>query len=403
MRAVLASCVLGISGAFIAVACNDVLQNDPGELSGPHDASIVVTEDGSLPPAPAEDSGSPIGEVDSTTLDVPEGGVPPPPDATPPITCGSGQKLCAGTCVAISDPLFGCGTTTCDPCAVSRASAVCAGGACTVNACNPGFADCNQKSSDGCETDLSEATHCGACNAVCPASAPNCSPAVSGFVCTTGCTAVAPTLCGKQCVDLQTSVTHCGGCNNACAAVLNGTSSCTGGQCAFTCNAGFHACGGACVSNDSIASCGGSCTACSGPANAQPTCDGTKCGYVCNNGYHLCGATCAPSGSPASCGTSCTACPTGPNASATCNGTACGIACAADFANCNNVAGDGCEVSLKTDPANCGTCGHSCSGQPCNAGVCAVPPPPDSGTDTGAPDTGPADTGSPPSDASSGD
>src|SRR5262245_3058747 len=31
-------------------------------------------------------------------------------------SCGTGQKLCAGRCVLISDPRFGCEAPSCEPC-----------------------------------------------------------------------------------------------------------------------------------------------------------------------------------------------------------------------------------------------------------------------------------------------
>ncbi len=44
--------------------------------------------------------------------------------------------------------------------------------------------------------------------------------------------------------------------------------------------------------------------------------------------------------------------------------------CPQGFADCNASPGDGCEVDLSSDPANCGTCGHDCQGGACQTGVC---------------------------------
>jgi hypothetical protein len=65
------------------------------------------------------------------------------------------------------------------------------------------------------------------------------------------------------------------------------------------------------------------------------------------------------------------------NANAACGGGACGVvSCKAGFGDCDLRADTGCEVSLSTSPANCGTCGHGCpAGAACGAGLCISAPP----------------------------
>ncbi|MFO0713046.1 MAG: hypothetical protein U0353_24540 [Sandaracinus sp.] len=60
----------------------------------------------------------------------------------------------------------------CDmPCAFDHASESCVGGTCTFGACEGHFDDCDGSTVNGCERDLdSDASHCGACGHVCPAS-----------------------------------------------------------------------------------------------------------------------------------------------------------------------------------------------------------------------------------------
>jgi len=56
---------------------------------------------------------------------------------------------------------------------------------------------------------------------------------------------------------------------------------------------GMHHCGDTCVSNSSIATCGPlSCTACTVPANGSATCDGAVCGFTCNAGFMPVGGAC---------------------------------------------------------------------------------------------------------------
>jgi len=65
-----------------------------------------------------------------------------------------------------SDPAH-CGRCR-NACTADGGEARCMGGACTTLTCPPGFADCNQRASDGCEVDLSRnAGHCGVCEFAC--------------------------------------------------------------------------------------------------------------------------------------------------------------------------------------------------------------------------------------------
>jgi hypothetical protein len=299
-----------VGSAF--VGCNAILDNRPAEQ--------LVTEEAGTEPRPHEDSGArpspPSANDDSGAADAQDDG------ATQ--GCPGGRRMCNGVCVDRDDPLYGCGDPACGACAPDHATAVCRNGRCAVAACDHGYADCNGIPDDGCEGDLSKATSCGACNAVCPPTAPLCAPAGATFQCTNGCTPAAPLLCGNDCVDPLTSVNHCGACNAKCAAVANATVACVAGACTFTCKAGFHACGAKCVQNTDPQACGAACVVCAAPANARATCVADACSYQCNGAL--------------------TDCP--------------GVGC----------------VELKNDPLNCGACGTSCAGQPCQNGVCKPAP-----------------------------
>jgi hypothetical protein len=221
VKRIVCACVLAI-----VAGCNAVAGIEPAENADDLSASTddPTEESSAATPAdrpPARDAGS------STT--------------PASIECGATAKLCDGRCVATSDPFFGCRDTSCTPCNVPHARATCAGSACVVSACTPGFADCNAAAADGCETDLSTAAHCGACNAKCQAAAPFCVPGSGGFGCGTGCTASAPTLCGTSCTDTTTDLRNCGRCGNACPKPANATPTCNG-TCGFVCSAGTADC-----------------------------------------------------------------------------------------------------------------------------------------------------------------
>jgi MYXO-CTERM domain-containing protein len=58
----------------------------------------------------------------------------------------------------------GCGVS----CAFDNADASCQTGACVMGACHPGFDDCNQEDTDGCEVETaSDDEHCGSCGNAC--------------------------------------------------------------------------------------------------------------------------------------------------------------------------------------------------------------------------------------------
>ena len=312
--------------AFVVAGCNTILDNEPGqpEPGAPTDVT---------PTLPTDDGGSDLPAIPKGGEQPGEDAAAPPddPDAGSGPLCAPGQRMCHGFCVGVADPTYGCGGPGCEPCKTSHGSSACQADKCIVQTCDRGYADCNQNPADGCEVDLSKATSCGSCNAVCPAGSPVCAPSGNTFQCTTGCTPDAPLLCGNECVAPQTSVNHCGGCNARCPDVENGEVACQGGACTFTCKPSYHACAGKCAVNTDPLACGAACTVCPVPANAAATCQANTCGFQCNAG----------------------------------------------FGNCNQDPADGCESDFATDPLNCGGCGKSCNGGTCKAGACT--PPPDAG------------------------
>lgn len=213
---------------------------------------------------------------------------------------------------------------------------------------------------------------------------------LDGGVADAGC-GLPRVTCGADCADLESDTNHCGTCENRCGdgqgcfLGLCGTSvcgTCAGGEycetatrtcrtgcdsnsdcpqpgtCSgahvCTCAAGSHACGEACVSDQSTGSCGTSCSTCYEPWGGAATCDGHSCGVSCGGGYHACGLDCFDNTSAQSCGQNCSPCG-GPasNGYATCNSGQCGIACYSGFATC----GGSC---VQESPTQCGASCVSC-------------------------------------------
>ncbi len=278
-----------------------------------------------------------------------------------------------------------CGGNKCEPCGDGRACGVeadCASGRCTGGVCT----SCQDGAKNGGEADVDCGGECQACadGKTCGAASDCASGRCTGGVCTScedgaknggeadvdcggECQACADGktcgvgddcdsgyCCAGQCVP-GTQVDHCGGCA-ACPGDANGAAVCVEGSCGLTCKAGFHLCGGKCVSNAATATCGSSCSPCPGDPNGVATCDGSKCGIACSSGYHLCGGKCVSDTATATCGSSCSPCPGDPNGVATCDGTKCGVTCDPGYHLC----GGKCVSDDSVDH-----CGASCS--PCAA------------------------------------
>ena len=240
------------------------------------------------------------------------------------------------------------------------------GGECLVpsTSCSPGFAHCTRDPNDGCETDVTQASHCGSCDNACSGATPACGPSSGSYACASGCPPDAPTLCDTSCVDTSRSALHCNSCGTACATqVAHAQPTCAGGQCSFACNANYSECGGACVDEKTDAN---NCNGCGNVCAAGASCAGGI--RVCPATTVECSGTCVAATPANSCGTSCTqACaPPQSHGSAVCNGSSCAVSCSATFSAC----GGQC-VDEQTDTSNCGACGTACGGT-CAAGRCVV-------------------------------
>lgn len=138
--------------------------------------------------------------------------------------CAGGTTCCAGACVDVATNTAncgGCGTK----CVVPGGVPTCVGGACKVGDCGAGYADCNGKLADGCETILaSDPANCGKCGQVCGGAhaSPSCSSGTCALKCDAGfgdCNLASADGCEA---DLAHDTKNCGACGATPKEVCNG-------------------------------------------------------------------------------------------------------------------------------------------------------------------------------------
>lgn len=200
---------------------------------------------------------------------------------------------------------------------------------------------------------------------------------------------------GPCTTDTSRDVRHCGACANPCPRppyAHHATSLCAGGTCEIACKELYADCNHALADGceTSTASDPKNCGACGVTCNEGDLCWRGACG--CPSGYTPCGDECKKLDSDVdncgACGKLCRApadkddpawtCGPGvtpANTMWTCASSACTQQCKPGFGNCNQaMCSDGCEIDLRSDPLNCGACGHACeAGQTCNQGTCLCP------------------------------
>ena len=148
--------------------------------------------------------------------------------------CLAGYTECvpggAGCVDTSSDPNH-CGGCN-QPCVLDNATAICSSGTCHIQACDPGFGDCNGVADDGCEHFLSgDTSNCGACGNECNL------PHVTLQLCSAGkCQALSCEFGWGNCdgdpatgceTDLSGDDDNCGGCGFPC----QGSTHCVNGEC----------------------------------------------------------------------------------------------------------------------------------------------------------------------------
>ncbi len=308
----------------------------------------------------------------------------------------SEQKFCgASSCPSKTDPAFGCGQSSCAACSVPNAIADCASdGTCGLQSCNPGFSDCDGDAADGCEVNTgADPKNCGACGNDCFAKG-----ATTNWVCNQGSCEVSNCPTGKgDCnndstdgceTDLTSDPNNCAYCTGDCSTVQHATPSCTNSKCGYTkCDAGWADCDGDPTNGceQDIASdpnhCGACGTVCSS-TNGTPGCVAGQCTITCTpgSGYGNCNGPAndgceTPLTTTSNCGGCKNVCST-KNSKPTCDSGSCTVHCNSGFADCNGTGSDGCEVDFSR-VKTCGGCGNDCTSKvahataTCDKGACS--------------------------------
>jgi hypothetical protein len=291
-------------------------------------------------------------------------------------------------------------------CSPAHGQGSCSSGTCLVTSCEQGYADCNGRAADGCETKLDSIDHCGACGISCelahvtqpscardgdklrcevthacdPESAP-CKPGAKE----TGCEAGYSDCDGDPTNGCETNLSRlsdCGSCDNSCVKP-NTNSECRNGKCEITgCAPGAARC------NNSAE--------CRSLATDPQNCG--QCGQVCTGAAMLCaGGKCTPQmcstnradcdadqsngcendlTSPQNCGVCGQRCQDPSHANAACRAGACAIgSCQEGWKDCDGEFSNGCEVNIRTTN-DCGDCAKPCiaanADTSCSSGTCQI-------------------------------
>jgi hypothetical protein len=270
-------------------------------------------------------------------------------------------------------------------CAFAHSQARCNAGKCERGDCNTSYADCNKDDKDGCETSLLLPDDCGSCGNSCRKL-----PNVTGSTCEEGGCAVqcqrGRDNCDNQssngCETDLTAATSCGSCGSNCNALPHASSAkCGEGGCVdVKCNGGFADCNGNAADGcERALNTVNDCGACDKPcalAHAQADCSAGTCqAKMCDAGFGDCDGN-ASNGCETTlndethCGSCENACPSG----ISCVNGACGCAdnsqCKAGATCCDgrciSTAGT-CfpwpcipGTALPNNALNCGGCGSLC-------------------------------------------
>ena len=195
--------------------------------------------------------------------------------------------------------------------------------------------------------------------------------------------------CAGSCVDPGSDRNNCGACGIVCPSI----EVCRNGRCDLpattvtatgtvnvsaylSCGRNEMPCSGSCVN---VFTNKKNCGVCGRACKADEVCQNAQCGPAClNNGSTLCDDLCVDLKTDmdncGACGSVCKSFLPNAKGSECASGTCTISQCKTDYADCDKNVPNGCEVYLRTDAANCGSCGTKCpAGQVCYNKVCSVP------------------------------
>jgi len=293
-------------------------------------------------------------------------------EGAPENGCKEGYADCDGKpqngCETRLDTLTHCGACNAG-CSIENAIAACNAGSCEFVACEPGFDRCGGAS---CASLADDPENCGDCGNACGGGTPYCSGGRCASVMCPAGSADCNGEPGDGCETALDSVAGCGSCDVSCGPYDNASAACSAGRCELGgCDVGFADCDGV-VSNGceqnihSLDACGSCVEGCSVPF-AEESCDSGSCELVtCDVGRADCDGELATGcetdlSLPGSCGDCDTDCMALSNVlSGGCEAMQCQIVCQAGYGDCDGKAPSGCEASLAAT-LNCGRCGNDCS------------------------------------------
>lgn len=284
-------------------------------------------------------------------------------------------------------------------CAIAGGDAQCSSGTCAIKKCNAGLADCVGGYADGCETNTNtDIANCGVCGKTCnaPGGTPECVSGACDIKTCTGALADCNGVLTDGCeINTATSQTHCGACtgdNTNCNGIFaNATAHCANSACVF------DGCGTDQANCDTVLSngcevnlktdknhCGNCSTACATTGASSTSCSAGACAPLCTGTRLACstpqnGCTVDAATDANNCGGCGKVCATGSAAHVTantCGGSVCKPSCASNYADCDSIPQNGCELSVANDKNNCGGCNVVCGtahtvSTNCSAGACA--------------------------------
>lgn len=294
--------------------------------------------------------------------------------------CAEGRTRCGDTCVDTATSKAHCGACNAACEDGDHGEGVCIDSQCEMT-CELGYGDCDGDPANGCEAALDSPERCGSCDVSCVRDdlhfLAQCTDPLTS-TCGTSCAEGYGNCNGNStdgCETPLSTATHCGACNVSCVGddVVNGEGFCADAStstCGVTCEAGFDDCNddatdGCEQSLSANAHCGACGAACPDAPHAVGLClDGSTgaCGFACEDGWADCdpqipGCETDISGDPNNCGACGNVCDPRAQGDAACEASQCGVTCISGFADCNAdnglPQGDGCETELATVGGEC--------------------------------------------------